>query len=158
MYLHVSPRISMPKRCMEKLKLPRKIQCNKAYNHNHRPCRWFALAPLGPIASRAYRYRLIEFSFACVSCPTTADAVIYASKAPLCKGSCQPNGWLRDCHYESNPSEQNQRFCPPPLTQGRLSAAVGLGKAKAFWNHRHRRWFSLCNKEPTVHHRSVLLV
>nr|DAV07854.1 MAG TPA: hypothetical protein [Caudoviricetes sp.] len=29
-------------------------------NHNHRPCRWFAQAPLGPITSRAYR--LIELS------------------------------------------------------------------------------------------------
>ena len=34
--------------------------------------------------------------------------------------------WLRDCHYANNPSEQNQRFCPPPFAQGRLSAAAGL--------------------------------
>ena len=36
-------------------------------NHNHRPCRWFAQAPLGPFTSRAYR--LIESSFACMRCP-----------------------------------------------------------------------------------------
>ena len=33
-------------------------------NHNHRPCRWYAQAPLGPFTSRAYR--LIEFYFACM--------------------------------------------------------------------------------------------
>ena len=57
-------------------------------NYNHRPCRWYALAPLGPFISRAYR--LIEFSFAFVWCPTTADAVRYAPKAPLCKGQISP--------------------------------------------------------------------
>ena len=46
--------------------------------------RWYAQAPLGPTTCRAYR--LIEFSFACVFCPTTANAVISAPKAPLCKG------------------------------------------------------------------------
>ena len=49
-----------------------------------RVCRWYALAPLGPFISRAYR--LIEFSFACVWCPTTADAVRYAPKAPSDEG------------------------------------------------------------------------
>ena len=76
-------------------------------NHNHRPCRWYAQTPLGSFTSRAYR--LIQFSFACVCCPTTADAV----RCVL---------W-------------------PPLHKGRLSAAAGLGIAKAFWNHRHCRWF-----------------
>ena len=32
-----------------------KINRQKSCNHNHRPCRWFAQAPLGPITSRAYR-------------------------------------------------------------------------------------------------------
>ena len=54
-------------------------------NHNHRPCRWYAQAPLGPVTSRAYR--LIEFSFACVFCPTTADAVMCAPKAPSDEGA-----------------------------------------------------------------------
>ena len=40
-------------------------------NHNHRPCRWFAQAPLGPITSRAYR--LIEFSFYCMMRPTAIE-------------------------------------------------------------------------------------
>ena len=54
-------------------------------NHNHRPCRWYAQAPLGPFTSRAYR--LIEFSFACVWCPTTADAVRCALRPPCVKGA-----------------------------------------------------------------------
>ena len=40
---------------------------NDLDNHNHRPCRWFAQAPLGPFTSRAYR--LIESSFARMRCP-----------------------------------------------------------------------------------------
>ena len=32
-----------------------KINRQKSCNHTHRPCRWFAQAPLGPITSRAYR-------------------------------------------------------------------------------------------------------
>ena len=40
-------------------------------NHNHRPCRWFAQAPLGPITSRAYR--LIESSFYCMMRPTAIE-------------------------------------------------------------------------------------
>ena len=43
-------------------------------NHNHRPCRWFALAPLGPITSRAYR--LIEFSFCCMMRPTAIEIAV----------------------------------------------------------------------------------
>ena len=31
-----------------------------ALNHNHRPCRWFAQAPLGHVPGRAYR--LVESS------------------------------------------------------------------------------------------------
>ncbi len=40
-------------------------------NHNHRPCWWFAQAPLGPITSRAYR--LIESSFYCMMRPTAIE-------------------------------------------------------------------------------------
>ena len=43
-------------------------------NHNHRPCRWFAQAPLGPITSRAYR--LIEFSFCCMMRPTAIEIAV----------------------------------------------------------------------------------
>ena len=46
----------------------------KCYNHNHRPCRWFAQAPLGPITSRAYR--LIEFSFCCMMRPTAIEIAV----------------------------------------------------------------------------------
>ena len=60
------------------------VPARKKGNHNHRPCRWYAQAPLGPFTGRAYR--LIEFSFARVFCPTTADAAMDAPKAPLCKG------------------------------------------------------------------------
>ena len=44
------------------------------------------------------------------------------AKAPLCKG-----GWQKSAIFDwgivifCNPSEQNQRFCPPPLAQGRLA-------------------------------------
>ena len=34
---------------------PAKTKEKADENHNHRPCRWFAQAPLGPITSRAYR-------------------------------------------------------------------------------------------------------
>ena len=42
-----------------------------AKNHNHRPCRWFAQAPLGPITSRTYRF--IESSFYCMMRPTAIE-------------------------------------------------------------------------------------
>ena len=40
-------------------------------NHNHRPRRWFAQAPLGPITSRTYRF--IESSFYCMMRPTAIE-------------------------------------------------------------------------------------
>ena len=43
-------------------------------NHNHRPCRLFAQAPLGPITSRAYK--LIEFSFCCMMRPTAIEIAV----------------------------------------------------------------------------------
>ena len=46
--------------------------------------RWYAQAPLGSFTSRSYRRN--EISFAYVFCPTTADAVIYALKAPSDEG------------------------------------------------------------------------
>ena len=71
--------------------------CTK--NHNHRPCRWYAQAPLGPFTSRAYR--LIELSFACVFCPTTADAVMCAPKAPSDEGAgfCEAKDWGREYFF-----------------------------------------------------------
>ena len=85
--------------------------------------RWYALAPLGPFTSRAYR--LIEISFACVFCPTTADAVIYAAK----------KDWGREfvILVSLPPSSPNGESTS--LIRGRLAAAAGLGIAKAFWNH-----------------------
>ena len=128
-------------------------------NHNHRPCRWYAQAPLGPFTSRAYR--LIEFSFACVFCPTTADAVMCAPKAPSDEGAgfCEAKDWGREfsllvslppsrlCRATSGPLLSALRTFSPltgksTLIRGRLSAAAGLCIAKAFWNHRHSRWYS----------------
>ena len=51
-----------------------KINRQKSCNHNHRPCRWFAQAPLGPITSRAYS--LIEFSFCCMMRPTAIEIAV----------------------------------------------------------------------------------
>ena len=48
-----------------------KINRQKSCNHNHRPCRWFAQAPLGPITSRTYRF--IESSFYCMMRPTAIE-------------------------------------------------------------------------------------
>ena len=48
--------------------------CSAIDNHNYRPCRWFAQAPLGPITSRAYR--LIEFSFCCMMRPTAIEIAV----------------------------------------------------------------------------------
>ena len=107
-------------------------------NHNHRPCRWYAQAPLGPFTSRAYR--LIELSFACVSCPATADAVICTPLlAPSDEGAgfCGAKDWGRE--YSSS------CFSPSvfaygestSLIRGRQAAAAELGIAKAFWNHQH---------------------
>ena len=48
-----------------------KISRQTADNHNHRPCRWFAQAPLGPITSRTYRF--IESSFYCMMRPTAIE-------------------------------------------------------------------------------------
>ncbi|MBQ3147389.1 MAG: hypothetical protein IJB91_06645, partial [Oscillospiraceae bacterium] len=42
---------------------------------------------------------------------------------------------------------QKSKIFATSLVRGRLSAAAGLGIAKAFWNHRHRRWFSLYKNE-----------
>ena len=130
--------------------------------------RWYAQAPLGPTTCRAYR--LIELSFACVFCLTTADAVIYAPKAPSDEGAgfCEAKDWGREFALlvslpPSSPNGEStsrpllsalQTFSPltgkSALIRGRLSAAAGLGIAKAFWNHRHCRWFSVYNKKPPV--------
>ena len=137
-------------------------------NHYHRPCRWYAQAPLGSFTNRAYR--LIEFSFACVFCPTTADAVTNAHKAPSDEGAgflrskktggenisllvslppSSPHGestyklWS-DCPRQSF-IERSAALCNT-LVRGRLSAAAGLGIAKAFWNHWHCRWYSYTRK------------
>ena len=108
-------------------------------NHNHRPCRWFAQAPLGPFTSRAYR--LIELSFACVLCPTTADAVIYAPKAPSDEGAdfCEAKDWGREFALLVSLPPSSPNGESTSLIRGKLAAAAGLGIAKAFWNHRHCR-------------------
>ena len=74
-------------------------------NYNHRPCRWYAQAPLGPFTSRAYR--LIELSFACLFCPTTANAVANAPTAPSDEGAVMPNGMT-----EGENSRDTSSFSP----------------------------------------------
>ena len=91
------------------------------------PCRWYALAPLGPFISRAYR--LIEFSFACVFCPTTADAVIYALTAPSDEGAgfCKAKDWGRDIF--SLPPSKIRDFCHLPR-QREASRCGGIGHCR----------------------------
>ena len=100
-------------------------------NHNHRPCRWFAQAPLGPITSRAYR--LIEFSFYCMMRPTAIE--IAAWRILLFTS-------LDYLPFLIAPYQLLSRLVP------RFARIFFLGIAKAFWNHRHCRWFSLYNKIP----------
>ena len=94
-------------------------------NHYHRPCRWYAQAPLGPFTSRAYR--LIEFSFACVFCPTTANAVIGAPKAPLCKGSCQPNRLTEGLTLREQPLRAKSKILPTSPYTGEACRCGGTG-------------------------------
>ena len=99
-------------------------------NHNHRPCRWFAQAPLGPITSRAYR--LIEFSFYCMMRPTAIE--IAAWRILLFTS-------LDYLPFLIAPYQLLSRLVP------RFARIFFLGIAKAFWNHRHCRWFSLYNEK-----------
>ena len=108
-----------------------KIRLNIVFriNHNHRPCRWFAQAPLGPITSRAYR--LIEFSFYCMMRPTAIE--IAAWRILLFTS-------LDYLPFLIAPYQLLSRLVP------RFARIFFLGIAKAFWNHRHCRWFSLYKK------------
>ena len=99
-------------------------------NHNHRPVVY--TAPL-----RAF-YRPSLY---------TADAVMHTPKAPSDEGA----GFLRS----KKTGGERFLFSLPPskikdfatsLVRGRLTAAAGLCKAKAFLNHRHR-WFALYKKK-----------
>ena len=106
-----------------------KRKCNSSpvvsTNHNRRRCRWYAQAPLGPFTSRAYR--LIEFSFACVFCPTTANAVIGAPKAPLCKGSCQPNRLTEGLTLREQPLRAKSKILPTSPYTGEAFRCGGTG-------------------------------
>ena len=104
----------------------------KSHNHNHRPCRWFAQAPLGPITSRAYR--LIESSFYCMMRPTAIE--IAAWRILLFTS-------LDYLPFLIAPYQLLSRLVP------RFARIFFLGIAKAFWNHRHCRWFSLYKKVQT---------
>ena len=101
-------------------------------NHNHRPCRWFAQAPLGPITSRAYR--LIEFSFYCMMRPTAIEIAAWR----ILRFTS-----LDYLPFLIAPYQLLSRLVP------RFARIFFLGIAKAFWNHRHCRWFSLYKKEPS---------
>ena len=123
-------------------------------NHNHRPCRWYAQAPLGPFTCRAYR--LIELSFACVWCPTTADAVRCALRPPCVKGKRSAVAGVNasPADWQSRDRAARRRLSPhsgdwgivtisttppsrlnavtPPLTQGRLPLRRDWAKRKHF--------------------------
>ena len=144
-----------------------------------RPCQWYAQAPLGPFSSRTYR--LIEFSFACVFCPITADAVKNALQAP----SDEEVGFLRSkktggekisllvslppyspCGESTSLITSARRRCAseqPPVgrllasRRGRLSAAAGLGITNAFWNPQPCWGFSYTIKRRIPLESSVLL-
>ena len=82
-------------------------------NHNHRPCRWYAQAPLGPFSSPAYR--LIELSTTCISCPTTADAVMHMPKAPSDEGKRSTVAVVNDspvgCQSRNRAARRRLDFC-----------------------------------------------
>jgi len=119
-------------------------------NHNHRPCRWFAQAPLWPITCRAYR--LIEFSFPCMSCPTTTNVVCSFSWPPLTRGLAFAKQKTGGEIFFSSCFSPSVFACgeSTSLIRGRQAAVAGLGIAKAFWNHRHSRWYSytISNRRP----------
>jgi len=89
-------------------------------NHNHRPCRWYAQAPLGPFICRAYR--LIELPFACVFCSTTADAVMCVpAQLPLTRGldfAKQKTGGEIILYYILSLCQKSNRFLTPPSSEG----------------------------------------
>ena len=87
---------------------------------------------------------LSEISFTCVFCPATADAVIYAPKAPSDEGAgfCEAKDWGREFALLVSLPPSSPNGESTSLIRGRLVAAAELGIAKAFWNHRRCRWFS----------------
>ena len=91
------------------------------------------MACTGPI--RAYysrAYRLIELSFACVSCPTTADAVICAPKAPLCKGSCQLNRLTEGLSLREQPLRAKSKILLTSPYTGEAFRCGGIGHSESF--------------------------
>ena len=67
-----------------------------------------------------------EGCFVCGGVIVSSGTSVPRPLAPLCKGSWQPSGWLRDGYAHSctatgicNPSVTAQSAVPPPLTQGR---------------------------------------
>ena len=93
-------------------------------NHNHRPCRWFAQAPLGPFTSRAYRLTT-EFLLHGVPC-------------------CYSNSGRVLLYFISNIS----LLCSPSfLLISRFARIFFLCIPKTFWNHRRCRWFSFTKRD-----------
>ena len=84
-----------------------------AANHNHRPCRWFAPAPFGSFANRAYR--LIELPFPYMSCLTTTNVVCSFSWPPLKRESEAQSAVVNDspvdCQSRRPGSPQRAGFC-----------------------------------------------
>ena len=101
-------------------------------NHNHRPCRWYAQAPLGPFTSQAYR--LFKLSFACVSRPTTANAVMYAPKAPSDEGAgfCEAKDWGREFALLVSLPPSSPNGESTSLIRGRLDRCGGTGHSESF--------------------------
>ena len=73
-----------------------------------------------------------------------------APQAPSDEGAgfCEAKDWGRDFSLLVSLPPSSPNGESTSLIRGRLSAAAGLGIAKAFWNHRHSRWNSYTKRKP----------
>ena len=103
------------------------IERSFAYNHNHRTCRWYAQAPLGPFSSRAYR--LIEYLSLACSALLPQMRLCTHRRPPCVKGAV------------------TMRTTPPPSVRtGHLPLHRGGFPLRRdyVWNHRHSAGGLLC--------------
>ena len=92
----------------------------------------FTSPPLGSFTSRAYR--LIELSFACLWCPTSADAVRCALRPPLTRGldfAKQKTGGEKSSLFVSLPPSSPTGESTT-LIRGRLDRCGGTGHSESF--------------------------
>ena len=97
-------------------------------NHNHRPCRWFAQAPLGPFTSRAYR--LIEYlSLACLAPLPQMRLCTHRTPAPSDEGAgfCKAKDWGRDLSLLVSLPPSSPNGESTSLIRGRLDRCGGTG-------------------------------